>query len=329
MEQINGVYFGKLNDGKFNTDCLDGFIARQEVNYCWRKTGDDYKLQPVEYSDNWNSATRRKLAERLICGDKFNSVSVAAVKDGKIIGFAILSKELFGSEKQYIDLAEFYVSAPFRRQGIGFTLFSSACDEAKRLGAKKLYISAHSAKESIAAYKKYGCTFAQEINAALAEKEPCDLQLEYDLSFRIYEVEDKEKYIDLLLLADEQESMIEKYLDRGEMYVLDDNGVKAEIVVCDEGGGILEIKNLAVYPQFQCKGYGKKLIDFVCERYKNNFSTVRVGTGDSPLTVPFYEKCGFKRSHTVKNFFTDNYDHPIFENGKQLVDMIYFTKECK
>lgn len=48
--------------------------------------------------------------------------------------------------------------------------------------------------------------------------------------------------------------------------------------------------------------------------------------GDSPLTIPFYEKCGFTRSHTVKNFFTDNYDHPIYECGIHLVDMIYLQR---
>ena len=50
---------------------------------------------------------------------------------------------------------------------------------------------------------------------------------------------------------------------------------------------------------------------------------MQVGTSDSPLTIPFYEKCGFIRHHIIKNFFTDNYDHPIFECGVQLVDMIY------
>mgnify|MGYP003324473511 CR=1 FL=1 len=43
----------------------------------------------------------------------------------------------------------------------------------------------------------------------------------------------------------------------------------------------------------------------------------------------FYKKCGFREHHRVKNFFTDNYDHPIFECGAQLVDMIYLRKEIK
>ena len=45
--------------------------------------------------------------------------------------------------------------------------------------------------------------------------------------------ENKKQYLDLLLLADEQEDMIDRYLDKGRMYVLDDNGVKSECVITD------------------------------------------------------------------------------------------------
>ena len=63
--------------------------------------------------------------------------------------------------------------------------------------------------------------------------------------------ENKKQFLPLLLLADEQENMIDRYLERGTMYVLEDGGVKAECVVTDEGGGILELKNLAVEPEAQ------------------------------------------------------------------------------
>ena len=133
--------------------------------------------------------------------------------------------------------------------------------------------------------------------------------------------------MDLLFLADEQESMINRYLDRGIMYILDDNGVKAECVVTEEPSGVLEIKNIATEPNYQRKGYGKKLIDFLAERYSEQYAFLQVGTGDSPLTIPFYEKCGFQRTHIVKNFFLDNYDHLIYECGVQLVDMVYLQRK--
>ena len=86
------------------------------------------------------------------------------------------------------------------------------------------------------------------------------------------------------------------------MYILDDNGVKSECVVTDEGNGILEIKNIATNPKFQGMGYGKSLIDFIANKYKNKFSILQVGTGDSPATIGFYIKCGFSPSHIIKNF---------------------------
>ena len=155
------------------------------------------------------------------------------------------------------------------------------------------------------------------------------LKLKFDgvIDMKIREVnENKKQFIALLLLADEQENMIDHYLEKGTMYVLEDGNVKAECVVTDEDNGILEIKNIAVDPKNQGQGYGKALIDFLASKYADEYSILQVGTGDSPLTVPFYEKCGFVRSHNIPNFFTDNYDHPIYECGVQLIDMVYLQR---
>lgn len=136
----------------------------------------------------------------------------------------------------------------------------------------------------------------------------------------------KKQYLPLLLLADEEEAMIDRYLERGTMYVLKDGDVIAECLVTDEGDGILEIKNIAVQPLFQRRGYAKTLLEFIERTYKSSFKTLQVGTGDSPATVPFYQKLGFVRSHIVKNFFTDNYSRPIYDGGVLLTDMVYLRK---
>lgn len=112
----------------------------------------------------------------------------------------------------------------------------------------------------------------------------------------------KKQYLPLLLLADEEEAMIDRYLERGTMYVLEDGGVKAECLVTDEGDGILEIKSLATLPQFQRRGYAKALVNFIEAKYKGRFKILQTGTGDSPATVPFYQKLGFVRSHIIKTF---------------------------
>lgn len=137
---------------------------------------------------------------------------------------------------------------------------------------------------------------------------------------------DKKRYLPLLLLADEEEAMIDRYLERGMLYVLDDDGVKGLCVVTDEGDGVLEIKNLAVEPDFRRKGYGRALIEFVADRYRDRFTILQVGTGESPATLPFYERCGFVRSHRVPGFFVQNYPRPIIEAGVRLVDMIVLRR---
>ena len=139
-------------------------------------------------------------------------------------------------------------------------------------------------------------------------------------------LEDKKRYLDLLLLADEQEDMIDKYLDRGEMFVLEDDGVKAECVITKESEGVYELKNIAVVPEFHRKGYGKYLIEALIDNYKD-CKVLYVGTGDCPSTLSFYHSCGFKESHRVENFFVDNYYHLMFEDGIQLVDMVYLKRE--
>ena len=137
----------------------------------------------------------------------------------------------------------------------------------------------------------------------------------------------KKQFLDLLLLADEQENMIDKYLPSGDLFALYDDDLKSVCVVLPIDSETCELKNIATYEKYQGKGYGRALIKFVVDFYKNNYKTMLVGTGKVPTILSFYESCGFEKSHIVKNFFTDNYDHPMFEGDIQLVDMIYLKKD--
>ena len=138
--------------------------------------------------------------------------------------------------------------------------------------------------------------------------------------------ENKKDYLSLLLLADESESMVDEYLERGEMFILDDNGIIAECVVTKESEGTYELKNIAVIPDCQRRGCGKRLIKFVLSYYAD-CKVMLVGTGECDSILNFYRSCGFVQSHRIKDFFLDNYDHPMFEDGEQLIDMIYLKLE--
>ena len=137
----------------------------------------------------------------------------------------------------------------------------------------------------------------------------------------------KKRFLDLLLLADEQEDMIDKYLDDGDMFALYDGGLKSVCVVVHVEGTTYELKNIATYPKYQGQGYGKALVEHLFNHYRHKCKTMLVGTGDSSFILSFYRSCGFEVSHRVKNFFVDNYDHPMFEHGVQLIDMVYLKKK--
>lgn len=137
----------------------------------------------------------------------------------------------------------------------------------------------------------------------------------------------KKRFLDLLLLGDEQESMIDRYLEQGDMFALYDDDLKSVCVTIKVDDLTCELKNLATYERYQKQGYGSALIRYLFDYYKDKYQTMLVGTGDVPSALSFYQRCGFELSHRVKNFFTDNYDHPMFENDIQLVDMVYLKKD--
>jgi len=137
----------------------------------------------------------------------------------------------------------------------------------------------------------------------------------------------KKDFLSLLLLADEQENMIDKYLQRGVLFALYDDDLKSVCVVTDEGNGIFELQSLATYPQFREKGYGRYLINYACAYYKGQGARMLVGTGDVPAILRFYEKSGFEFSHRVENYFPEFYEKPIFADGVRLTDKVYLKRD--
>lgn len=136
----------------------------------------------------------------------------------------------------------------------------------------------------------------------------------------------KKQYLDLLLLADESEDMIDRYLERGDMFAVFDGDLKSVCVVAETDKETCELKNIATYQKYQGKGYGRALINYISDYYKNIYTFMLVGTGEVPSILSFYKNCGFEPSHRLKNFFTDNYKHAMFEEGIQLIDMVYLKK---
>lgn len=154
-----------------------------------------------------------------------------------------------------------------------------------------------------------------------------DSQLHAENScFEIREIESgKESYMDLLLIGDESEKMIMRYLDRGRMWAGFLNGKPVVVCVATvESPRVIEVKNLAVTTDSRRKGLGRKMLLHVEAVFPGK--TFQLGTGETPSTLRFYNSCGYRYSHRLPNFFLLNYPFPIIEEGVELRDMVYLVK---
>lgn len=170
--------YRELSEQEIDRSLFRSFIRRQIVTKCWRKEDGVWLVKEIPFIDDWTEADYQEQIENLKHTVRSGGFVYAAFYNRELKGFVSVEKDLFGSSDKYLDLSSIYVSEDMRQQGIGAELFSKARQWAKEQGADKLYISAHSAIESQAFYRKMGCVEAKQYNQAHVEKEPCDCQLE-------------------------------------------------------------------------------------------------------------------------------------------------------
>lgn len=148
----------------------------------WRIVNGRWIIKSDPFIDDWDEKDFVFLIKCLKNTAKTGGLLYGAFAANQLKGFISVESTLFGSEKQYADVTCIHVSQDMRGLGIGRNLFESAKVYAKKIGATKLYISAHSAVETQAFYKAVGCVKALEYDKHHIEKEPFDCQLEYILS---------------------------------------------------------------------------------------------------------------------------------------------------
>lgn len=157
------------------------FIRHQNVTKCWRKENDCWVIKDDPFIDDWTESDYQFLVECLKNTVTSGGFVYAAFDDGRLKGFTSVEPSLFGGSQCYLDLSSLHVSEDMRGRGIGKSLFLAAKEWAGQHGARKLYISGHSAVETQAFYKAMGCAPAEVYHMEHVEREPYDCQLECKL----------------------------------------------------------------------------------------------------------------------------------------------------
>lgn len=175
------IIYKRLSEDKIELSLFQGFKRHQVVTQCWRKENGKWQLKEIPFIDDWTEEQFAFLVKCLKNTVHTGGAVFGAFEKQRLTGFTSVESSHFGSRKQYVQLSCIHVSEECRGMGTGKALFALACEAARGLGAEKLYISAHSAKESQAFYHTLGCIEAAEYNRELSEAEPCDCQLEFVL----------------------------------------------------------------------------------------------------------------------------------------------------
>lgn len=175
------IEYRKLRKEEINRELFRKFIRHQNVTDCWRKENEKWVIKSDPFIDDWTEEDYQILVGCLKNTINTGGLVYGAFYNGNLKGFVSVEPGVFGKEQKYLDLSSIHVSEEMRGKGIGKALFLEAKQWAKERGAKKLYISAHSAVESQAFYKAMGCVEAQTYHQKHVEEEPYDCQLECEL----------------------------------------------------------------------------------------------------------------------------------------------------
>nr|WP_209660249.1 GNAT family N-acetyltransferase [Acetoanaerobium pronyense] len=178
---LKKIDYKKLEISDIDINLFSKFNRYQDVKKCWRKENGEWILKEIPFVEQWNTDEYKFLVKCLRNTVNEGGAVFGAFDNDSLVGFASLENKFFGSENQYLQLSSIHISAEARGHKIGKKLFYLISMKAKKLGAQKLYISAHSSEETQGFYKSLGCVEALEYNLDLVSKEPFDCQLEYTL----------------------------------------------------------------------------------------------------------------------------------------------------
>lgn len=176
------VIYRTLKAEEIDTELFSHFNRYQEVRKCWRKENGKWVLKEIPFTEQWGPEEYKFLVQCLSHTVAISGAVFGAFQSNRLIGFASVEPQFFGSKNEYLQLSSIHASCECRGLGVGKRLFNLAANKAKEMGAKKLYISSHSSEETQAFYKAMGCVEAIERNPELVQKEPYDCQLEFVLS---------------------------------------------------------------------------------------------------------------------------------------------------
>jgi GNAT superfamily N-acetyltransferase len=141
------------------------------------KEGVLTEVKSYSECSGWNPDELKQIQERYTFELGNGGMAVGAFLSETLVGFGVLSHQFMGEDKNQLAIDLMYVSRNCRRQGIGTNIIKLLGDEARKRGAKYLYVSSTETASAVSFYKSKGGYIAPAVDEALFRKEPTDIHM--------------------------------------------------------------------------------------------------------------------------------------------------------
>ncbi|WP_434751532.1 GNAT family N-acetyltransferase [Paenibacillus amylolyticus] len=131
---------------------------------------------------NWDQEQLQEIQDRYIYELQQGGMAYGAFDGVRLVGFGVLAHQFRGKEQNQLQLDLMYVSKAYRRQGIGKEILVFLSEEARKRGAKSLYISSTETRSAVSFYQSQGSEMAGELDEELYTKEPNDIHMIKELN---------------------------------------------------------------------------------------------------------------------------------------------------
>lgn len=144
---------------------------------------------------------------------------------------------------------------------------------------------------------------------------------------------ERERFLPLLLLADESLQQVRSYMHSGELYAFVGNdGIAVGIVLTIPAEqNSVELKAVAVDQTQQNRGIGRRMLAAVIEELRRRgVRRAIVGTANAGIgQLAYYQKAGFRLLRIERDFFSPARGYPAVmqDNGIRLRDMVWMDLE--
>ncbi|MCD4713140.1 MAG: GNAT family N-acetyltransferase, partial [Clostridiales bacterium] len=107
---LNKIMYIELTTNDINLSLFSTFDRHQDVKKCWRKEDCEWILKDISFTEHWGTKEYRYLVTCLQNTISTGGAVFGAFEENRLVGFASVENEYFGSKNEYLQLSSIHIT---------------------------------------------------------------------------------------------------------------------------------------------------------------------------------------------------------------------------